>query len=174
MNFITKCFSKVNSELCFNIVEIFIPNPCTCQEAWQVVCFLAVRFFRRSRARVGLWQGSGTSLPAGAVQRARADSADGPLELHIPAELSRASPCWAPGLGTGSWQLLGEGAGGAAVQSCVRVCRGSTAVLLLVVPQGQLCWAVSCAKTGLDVHLGNRGCVQSAQKHRRNFAIFSF
>lgn len=155
INFITKCFSKVNSEWCFNIVEIFSPYPCTCQGAWQAVWFLAVRVFRRSQVRVGLWQGSGTSLPAGPVQRARADSADGPLELHIPAELPQP--------------LLPERLRTELQEQRCRAGLGSA-------EGAQRCWShrdcgagaasgTGSAKTGLGVHLDNRGFVQSAPEH---------
>lgn len=93
INFITKCFSKANSELCFNIVEIFSPYLCTCQEAWQAIWFLTRVFFKRSQVRVGLWWGSGTSLPAGAVQCAGADLCWWALGTAHPCRLSRGSPC---------------------------------------------------------------------------------
>lgn len=92
INFITKCFSKVNSELCFSTVEVFSPYPCTCQEAWQAVWFSAIRFFKSSQVRVGWWQGSGPSLPTGASSVQEQTSADGPLELHIPQICAKPLP----------------------------------------------------------------------------------
>lgn len=76
-------------------------------------------------------------------------SADGPLELHIPADCPEALPAGQQAQAAGrSWQLLGEGAQGAAVQSwdrCLQRKRGSAGGAGAVSSTGQCQKGLGCA-----------------------------